>query len=142
LVVVGEGPLRDELERQADSAGIADRVVFTGARPDVRELIGAADVVLFSSRWEGLPLVALETLAAGTPLVATDVRGLRELLTDGEDALVVPPDDPRAMAAALRRALEPELAEQLRAGALRTAQRYGEDAMVESYFRLYEELAR
>jgi glycosyltransferase involved in cell wall biosynthesis len=142
LVVAGEGPLRDDLQRQAEVAGLAGRVVFAGARPDARALIGAADAVLLPSRWEGLPLVALEALAAGTPLVATDVRGLRELLTDGEDAVVVPPGDATAMASALRSVLfDPGLRARLRAGALRTAGRYGEAAMVESYLQLYEEVA-
>jgi glycosyltransferase involved in cell wall biosynthesis len=143
LVLVGEGPLLDGLRRRAESDGVAGRVVFAGVRPDARALIGAADVVVFSSRWEGLPLAALETLAAGTPLVATDVRGLRELLTNEEDALLVPPDEPEAMASALRRVCsDPDLRSTLRRGALRTAERYSEAAMTEAYLGLYGELAR
>jgi glycosyltransferase involved in cell wall biosynthesis len=143
LVLVGEGPLLDGLRRRAESDGVAGRVVFAGVRPDARALIGAADAVVFSSRWEGLPLAALETLAAGTPLVATDVRGLRELLTNEEDALLVPPDEPEAMASALRRVCsDPDLRSTLRRGALRTAERYSEAAMTEAYLGLYGELAR
>jgi glycosyltransferase involved in cell wall biosynthesis len=143
LVLAGEGPLLDDLRRAADSDGLAGRVVFAGVRPDARALIGAADVVVFASRWEGLPLAALETLAAGTPLVATDVRGLRELLTNEEDALLVPPDEPEAMAAALRRVCsDPDLRATLRLGALRTAERYSEAAMTEAYLGLYGELVR
>jgi glycosyltransferase involved in cell wall biosynthesis len=142
LVIVGDGPLRDDLERQARREGVEGRVAFTGVRPDARALIGAADAVLLPSRWEGLPLVALETLAVGTPLVATDVRGLRELLSDGDNALLVPPDDPGAMAAALRRVLtDSGLQAKLREGALRTANRYSERAMTDAYLRLYRELA-
>jgi glycosyltransferase involved in cell wall biosynthesis len=143
LVLAGEGPLLDDLRRRVESDGLAGRVVFAGVRPDARTLIGAADAVVFSSRWEGLPLAGLETLAAGTPLVATDVRGLRELLTDGQDALLVPPDDPAAMAAALRRICsDADLRETLRRGGLRTAERYSEVAMTDAYLRLYRELAR
>jgi glycosyltransferase involved in cell wall biosynthesis len=142
LVIVGEGPLADELLHEAGSLGIGDRLVLAGARPDARSLIGAADVVVLPSRWEGLPLVALEALAAGRPLVATTVRGVRELVTDGEDALLVPPDDPAALAAALTRAIsEPGLAERLAARAPATARRYSEDSMIQAYLRLYEELA-
>jgi glycosyltransferase involved in cell wall biosynthesis len=141
LVVAGEGPLREDLRRQAQGDGIAGRVVFAGARPDARALIGTADAVLFSSSWEGLPLAALETLAAGTPLVATDVRGLHELLTDGVDSLLVPSEAPQAMAAALRRVLsDSALRATLRQGALRTAERYSESAMTGAYLRLYAEL--
>jgi glycosyltransferase involved in cell wall biosynthesis len=142
LVILGEGPLADELRRQALALGVADRLVLAGARPDARAVIGAADVVVLPSRWEGLPLVALETLAAGKPLVATAVRGIRELVADGEDALLVPPDDAAALAAALTRAIhEPGLAGRLAARARGTARRYTEEAMIEAYLRLYGELA-
>jgi glycosyltransferase involved in cell wall biosynthesis len=141
LVLAGEGPLLEDLRRAAASDGLADRVVFAGVRPDVRALIGAADAVVFSSRWEGLPLAALETLAAGTPLVATDVRGLHELLADGVDAVLVPSDEPEAMAAALRRVCsDADLRATLRRGALQTAERYSEAAMTEAYLGLYGEL--
>ena len=143
LLLVGAGPLRRDVERAAADAGVADRVVLAGVRADARALIGAADAVLIPSRSEGLPLVALEALAAGTPIVATAVRGLRELLTDGDTALLVPPDDPRALAAALRRLLaDASLASSLAERGLQVAARHTEDAMVESYFRLYRRLAR
>jgi glycosyltransferase involved in cell wall biosynthesis len=139
LAILGDGPLRDELEREARAAGVADRLVLAGLRADAREVIGAADAVVISSRAEGLPLVALETLAAGTPLIATGVRGLRELLTDGRDALLVAPDDADALAAALRRVLEDRaVAERLGAEGRRVAAANAEDAMVASYLALYE----
>jgi glycosyltransferase involved in cell wall biosynthesis len=141
LVLVGEGELREELEQRARALRIADRVVFAGRRSDARALIGAADAVVLPSSWEGLPLVALETLAAGTPLVATCVRGLRELLTD-ENAVVVPPDDGEALAEGLRRVLRDNgLRRRLRAGALRTAAEHDEETMVDRYLQLYTELA-
>src|SRR3954471_6115102 len=106
LAIAGEGPLRDELERAASEAGVADRVVLAGLRPDARALMGAADAIVMPSHWEGLPLTALEARASGTPLVATAVRGLRELLEDGREALLVAPDDEAALPAALRRVLD------------------------------------
>jgi glycosyltransferase involved in cell wall biosynthesis len=141
LAVLGEGPLRASLEREALHAGIADRVVFAGVRHDAREIIGAADAVVIPSRFEGLPLVALEALAARTPIVATAVRGLRELLTDGETALLVPPGDARLLAAALRRVLEEDvLAERLAEAGLRVAAEYTEERMVNGYLTLYNHL--
>ena len=95
-VIAGEGPLRPELERTA-----AEPASPTGRRSlacaaSARALMGAADAVVMPSRWEGLPLAALEALASGTPLVATSVRGLRELVVDGRDALLVPEEpEPR-----------------------------------------------
>jgi glycosyltransferase involved in cell wall biosynthesis len=138
LVVLGEGPLRAELEETARAEGVAGRVVLPGVRPDARGIVGAADVVVFSSTWEGLPLAALEALAAGTPVVATAVRGLRELLTDGRDALLVPPDDPAALAGALRQVLgDPGLATRLSEGGRALAATHSEETMVARYLELY-----
>jgi glycosyltransferase involved in cell wall biosynthesis len=141
LVIVGEGPQAAAVEQAAIDHRVAERVVLAGLRPDARALIGAADVVVLPSRWEGLPLVALEALAAGTPLVATAVRGIRELLHHEVDALLVPPDEPQALADGLRRALaDRELRAQLRGGGLRTATAYSETAMVAAYLDLYAQL--
>jgi glycosyltransferase involved in cell wall biosynthesis len=103
--------------------------------------MGAADAVVMPSRWEGLPLTALEALASGTPLVATSVRGLRELVTDGENALLVP-EEPDAVADALRRVLDDrELAARLSEAGLRVEGAGSDDALVESFLALYERLA-
>jgi glycosyltransferase involved in cell wall biosynthesis len=143
LALLGEGPLHTALEREAEQAGVADRVVFAGLRHDAREIIGAADAVVIPSRVEGLPLVALEALAAGTPIVATDVRGLRELLTDGETALLVPPGSAQPLAAALRRVLDDDaLAAQLGAAGLRLAAEHTEERMVDGFLALYDGLLR
>jgi glycosyltransferase involved in cell wall biosynthesis len=143
LAIIGGGPLREQLERAAEEAGVRDRVVFAGVRSDARAVMGAADAVVLSSHWEGLPLVGLEALAAGTPLVATAVRGIRELVVDGESALVVPPDDERALARALVRVLdERELSDRLRRNGLAIAVAHSEEAMVAAYHRLYEDVLR
>lgn len=143
LVVVGEGPLAGELQRQASELGVADRFVLAGVRTDARALIGACDAVCLPSVWEGLPLVALETLAAGKPLVATAVRGSAELLSDGEDALLVPAGDATALATALGRVLgDPSLAGRLAEEARRTAVLYSEESMVSAYLDMYERLLR
>ena len=141
LVVLGEGPLHDALEHVAREHGVEDRIRLTGVRPDARAIVGAADAIVFSSTWEGLPLAALEALAAGTPVVATSVRGLRELLTDGQDALLVIPEDSRALAAALRRVLDdPDLAARLAEGGRALAAANSEDVMIRRYLELYEVL--
>lgn len=141
LAILGEGPLQGELEQQAAASGVADRVVLAGLRSDARAIMSAADVVVVSSAGEGLPLVALEALAARTPLVATSVRGIRELLTDGRDSLLVPADDAEALAAALRRILEDDaLATRLAEAGAELAAPYTETRMVESYLNLYERL--
>jgi glycosyltransferase involved in cell wall biosynthesis len=139
LAIVGDGPLRGELERLAKELDAP--VLFTGVRRDARALMGAADVVVMPSRWEGLPLTALEALASGTPLVATNVRGLRELLADGEDALLVP-EEPEALAAALRRLLDdPELAARLSDAGRQVEGAGSDEALVAGFLALYERLA-
>lgn len=139
LAIVGDGPLRPRLERLA--AELEASVIFTGVRRDARALMGAADVVVMPSRWEGLPLSALEALASGTPLVATNVRGLRELVTDGENALLVP-EEPEALAAALRRVLEdPELAMRLSEAGRRVPGAGSDAELVEGFLAVYQRLA-
>jgi len=141
LAIVGEGPLRAELETEAQKQGVTDRVVFTGLREDARSPLGAADVVVACSRAEGLPMAVLEALAAGRALVATNVRGLRELLSHGRDALLVPEDDAPALAAAVRRVLEDRtLGQKLGSNARQLAARYTEEAMVAQYLALYARL--
>lgn len=141
LVIAGEGPLRPELEELARLCGVDDRVVFAGLRPDARALMAAADAIVLPSRWEGLPLTALEAHASGTPLVATAVRGVQELLEDGEDALLVAADDPVALGEALRRVLDDsELADRLAEGGRRAAADRSEERMVAAYLRVYGEL--
>jgi glycosyltransferase involved in cell wall biosynthesis len=143
LVFVGDGPLRTELLAAVRDAGLEDRVVLAGLRSDARELIGAADAIALTSHSEGLPLAALEALAAGKPLVATAVRGVRELLHDGVDSLLVPPDDSDALTRALERVLNDEqLAARLGEQGRLLAARYSQAAMVERFLQLYGETAR
>jgi glycosyltransferase involved in cell wall biosynthesis len=105
-------------------------------------VLAAADAVVLPSEWEGLPLVALEALAAGTPLVATAVRGIRELVVNGQTALLVPPNDAPALAAALRRVLEDRvLAAHLEYNGRALADRHTEAEMVRAYLELYEAVA-
>jgi glycosyltransferase involved in cell wall biosynthesis len=138
LVIVGEGPLRNELEDEARRAGVHDRVVFAGLRSDARALIGAADAIVVSSRSEGLPMVVLEALAAGTPVVATAVRGVREILEDEQNALLTPPDDPVRLAQAIQRVVSDErLAERLANTGRGLAGEHTEEAMVDAFLDLY-----
>jgi glycosyltransferase involved in cell wall biosynthesis len=105
LLVVGDGPERATLERRAGGLGVSDRVRFLGAgtREDVLALFRAVDAGLLTSAWENLPHTLLEALAAGTPVIATAVGGIPEVVRDGENGLLVPPRDVDAIASAIER---------------------------------------
>ena len=116
VVLLGSGHLHERLAAQAAARGIADRVLLAGHRPDARMLLDAADVFALPSRHEGMPLVLLEAMDAGLPVVATRVIGSEEVVADRETGLLVRAQDPAALAGALN--------ELLADGALR--ERYGE----------------
>jgi glycosyltransferase involved in cell wall biosynthesis len=120
LLLVGDGPERERLERRASAAGLNGRVSFLGARPraETLRLLAGASAALLASDWENLPHAAVEALALGTPVVSTAVGGVPEVVRDGENGLLVPPGRPDALAGAIARLLdEPGLRERLAAGA-------------------------
>jgi glycosyltransferase involved in cell wall biosynthesis len=107
LAILGDGPERSTLERRAHELGLNGRVRFLGGggRDDVLRLFRAADAAVLPSAWENFPHTVVEALAVGTPVVATAVGGVPEVVRDGENGLLVPPGDPEALAAAIRRLL-------------------------------------
>ena len=126
LFVAGEGPDAARLERLAGDLGLGSRVRVLGAqdRGAVLELFHAADAALLSSRWENFPHSVVESLAVGTPVVATRVGGVPEIVADGENGLLVPADDADALAEAVRRILEPATRERLAAAASASVERF------------------
>jgi glycosyltransferase involved in cell wall biosynthesis len=120
LTLLGDGPERARLERRALELGLGQRTQFLGAgeRDDVLRLCRAADAVVLSSTWENLPHTVVEALSVGTPVVATAVGGVPEVVADGVNGLLVPPGDADALAGALRRVVEePGLRDRLAAAA-------------------------
>jgi glycosyltransferase involved in cell wall biosynthesis len=107
LTVIGDGPDRARLERHTRESGLDERVRFLGALPraDVLDALAGAEAAVLSSDWENFPHLAVESLAAGTPLVATDVGGVGEIVVDGVNGLLVPPGSPEALGSALKRLL-------------------------------------
>jgi glycosyltransferase involved in cell wall biosynthesis len=103
-IFVGDGPMRASLERLASKAGISDRVVFTRAleRREVRRYFDNAEALVLPSVSEGVPLVAMEALGAGTPVVASDLAGIASVVHHGENGLLVQPGDVASLARALR----------------------------------------
>jgi glycosyltransferase involved in cell wall biosynthesis len=101
-LIAGDGDARPHLERAAAGLGLDGHVRFLGFRSDVPQLLRTVDMLVLPSRFEGLPLVLLEAMAAGCPVVATAVDGPGEILRDRESALLVPPADPATLARAIR----------------------------------------
>jgi glycosyltransferase involved in cell wall biosynthesis len=105
LVVVGDGPEETALRRQTAALGLSDSVIFTGLRPDGQQIIGALDVLALPSFTEGMPNVLLEAFAYGTPVVATSVGAVPDMIERGRSGWTVTPGDTTALSEALREAL-------------------------------------
>jgi glycosyltransferase involved in cell wall biosynthesis len=120
LLVAGDGPDLSQIRQASTDRGLDGRVRFVGplGRDDVLALFRAADAAVLSSSWENFPHTVVEALAVGTPVVATAVGGVPELVRDGENGLLVPPGDVEALAAAIRRLVEePGLRDRMAANA-------------------------
>jgi glycosyltransferase involved in cell wall biosynthesis len=140
LTLLGEGPERARLGLLAEELGVADGVRFGGVVTDVAPYFSVADVFVLPSRFEGLPLALLEAMAAGLPVVATAVDGNVDVVRNGMDGLVVPPDDPVALASALIEVLsKPDLALRLGAAARRrVAELYDVESMTNRTCEVYQ----
>jgi glycosyltransferase involved in cell wall biosynthesis len=142
LVVVGEGALLEELRALASRLGIASAVRFAGLRPQHPSLHYLFDISALSSTSEGFPNALVEAMAAGRPIVATDVGGVADAVRHGENGLLVPPRDPEAFAAAIATLLDdPARASAMGlAGACRAREEYAAPVVVGALEQLYEGL--
>jgi glycosyltransferase involved in cell wall biosynthesis len=142
VVLLGDGPLREELVEQAAGLGVGHAVRFPGHRPDARRLLAAADVFVLPSRYEGMSLAALEAMEAGLPVVATRVVGSSEVVVDGGTGALVRFGRPSELGAALAELLaDPELRRrQGAAGRRRYLARFTRDRMAQETAAVYEEL--
>jgi glycosyltransferase involved in cell wall biosynthesis len=142
LLVIGDGPQHDRLRRFRDQVVIRDKVHLLGHRDDVARIVPHLDVLWSTSAYEGQSNAVLEAMAAGVPVVATDVPGTRDLVVSGQTGYLVPVGDRAAVARATQRLLEhSDLAQQLgAAGRRRVETEFRVDAMVDKHVALYNEL--
>lgn len=142
LRIAGIGPLRDDLERLVAALGVGDRIRLLGFVEDVPTLLEQADVFALTSVNEGLPLVVLEAMAAGVPVVASRVGGIPEAVADGATGILVDPGDVSGTRDAIRRLIgDPDLAARLaQAARTRAEERFSLAAMVEDTMRVYEDV--
>lgn len=140
-VLIGEGPDRNTLARRIVELGLQDRVFLAGFQAQVPEWLAAVDVLVIPSRWEGLPMALLEAMALAKPVVAHAVGGIPDVVRDGEEGLLVPPNHPRAMVDALQRMLVD--ADFRRAAGARALERvtahYSAQSLAQDYEALYRD---
>jgi len=142
FVLAGEGPQRQRLEAQAKQLSIDGRVKFLGHREDIGDLLAMCDLFVLPSLSEGLPVSALEAMAASKPVIASAVGGTREVVAHGKTGLLVPPADPTALATAIQSILsDPVLAGRLAAaGNERVQKQFSVETMVAKVTQVYDEL--
>ncbi|HEX6083732.1 MAG TPA: glycosyltransferase [Thermoanaerobaculia bacterium] len=142
FVIIGDGPLRDEWTRLAESRGVADRVRWAGYRKDVDALLAGCDLFVHPSLDDAFPTVLLEAMAAGLPIVASQVGGIPEIVTPGVTGELVPPGDARALASAINALLgSDDTMRLMRAAAASHASRFSTAAWIDRLTAVYRECA-
>jgi glycosyltransferase involved in cell wall biosynthesis len=145
-LVVGDGPAREQLQATCSRLGLDDRVRFLGIRDDIPVVLGLADVLVLPSHAavETLPLVVLEAMAAGVPVVASAVGSVPDIIEDGWNGRLIAPADAVGLSKAICHIVDDrQETEQMVARARETVQsRYGVEQMVAKYQGLFERLAR
>ncbi|MHC1720677.1 MAG: glycosyltransferase family 4 protein [Clostridiaceae bacterium] len=142
IAIVGEGILKDDMMSLRDSLGLKDKIEFTGNVDNVNEYLSNSKMFVLPSRWEGFGLAILEAMAARLPVVATNVGGIPEIVTDGKDGILVPPEDVIALGKNMLYVLNNrDMAAQLAENAYRTVtEKFSIEAYAERLNILYKEL--
>lgn len=143
-VIAGDGPLKSALESSIAARGLQGGVQLLGYRPDIETVLAALDIFALSSKSEGLPMVILEAMASGLPIVSTRVGGVEEVVEEERTGLLVEPKSPQALAKAIGRlASDRQRCEQMgAAGRARARREFSLESMAANYERLYWEVAR
>lgn len=136
---VGDGERREECEQLALSLGLADRIHFMGIQSNIPGILKEMDIVVMSSHWEGFGLAAVEGMAAGKPVIASDVDGLREIV--GDAGVLFPPGDEEALAAEILKLSEDETYYcEVASRCRRRADEFDISKMVQEYENVYKEI--
>ena len=142
FLVIGEGVLKDALEARHERLKLGDKLIFTGFRSDIKDVLASVDIFVIPSLIEGLPMILLEAMAMAKPIVATDIDGIKEVLYNGEAGLLVPPKDPKALSdAIIDMLIHRDKAYQMGMAARKIVkEKFGVDVMVQKVEDVYEEL--
>ena len=145
ISIAGEGPpaLVEDLRRRIREAALSDTIELLGNRSDIPDLLSNVDALLMTSAWEGLPISLLEATASGLPFIATDVGGCHEVADLCGNGIIVPPNDPEALAFAISDVVRnPSKIRVLSRAAVRNANKLSIEAAAEQHIQLYMELTR
>jgi glycosyltransferase involved in cell wall biosynthesis len=142
LVLVGDGALQEQLESQVENLGVARQVHFLGLRADIPDVLGATDVFVLSSDWEGNPLSMMEAMASGLPIVSTAVGGVPSLIANGREGFLVPRGDIKGFSGAMTFLLRDQETRRSMgtAAARRAKENFDVSKMIRAYEQLYENL--
>ncbi len=141
LLLIGDGELRDELKAQTQALSLNEHVHFLGLRTDVPKLLGASDYFVLPSLWEGLPVSLIEAMAAGIPVIATQVSGTKDVMIHNQTGLLVPPGEIEALKDAMQQFLtHPEQAKKMgEAARNRVAENFSAEQQADAYLSLYQQ---
>jgi glycosyltransferase involved in cell wall biosynthesis len=144
VVIAGDGPLRREIEKLINDLKLNDNITLLGWRNDVPEILAVLDIFCQSSLWEGCPMVLLEAMAVGKPIIATNVGGVKEIVEDDNTGILVPPADPKAMADAIVKLInnKEKAIEMGMSGRRRVESFFNMDSMLAQYEKLYQDLLK
>ena len=140
--IIGDGPARQTLEVLANNLNLSERVVFWGDRDDIAERLQTLHLFVLPSYYEGFPLTILEAMSCGVPVVASNVNGIPEVISDGVNGLLVRAGDPISLSRAIEQMIKsPQSRERLVTEARKTIEkRFSLPTMIDSYARLFEDL--
>jgi len=141
-LIVGEGELEENLREKVKSLKLEEKVIFAGFRKDVREILGAIDILVLSSLREGFPMIILEAMAMGKPIVAANIEGVNESIVDGVTGILVPPKDSEALAGAILTLIKDKdrAGRMGQAGREAVKEKFNINNMIRGHKQLYEEL--
>ena len=143
FVIVGDGPLRKDLERLSEELGINQNISFLGSRSDVKELLLCFDIFVLPSLWEGLPISLLESMASKIPIVTTSIPGCSDVIEDGINGMLSPPMDASTLGQKIIQMIESEsLRHTLADNAYHTVQGYEISIIAKKYYSLYLSLIK
>lgn len=140
-VICGDGPLKAQLRAKAEELGVSDRLKLLGFRKDIAELHKAADIFVFPSLQEGLPVALMEAMASGLPIVASKIRGNEDLISNNQGGYLVNPTDSEQVAKAIEKMIQnPKKREKMEKRNLEIITKYGQETVLQKMDEFFDEI--